>query len=536
MRYYVDVQHLKLDLHKELSAPTPSILQKKVDALMAQWDKKYIVHVKRQKESAGKELAEELTIEAKAHRDRLRSTLHQTLSVNTAVDWNDLKDHTKFRRSKYVQQPKKESVSSSAPKPVHVNLIQSLFGLRKRIEREYKRALDMHNVEVARIEKQNSESYAEWVERRDAWNAKQNAMKKVFIEKQKAENAKVDELQSAWRNGQPEAIEEHASIVLETSKHDELIPKQWEVQYFSESKLLLVAYLLPTPDNLPSTKTVRFVSSTGELKETGIGERDKKKLYEDLCYQICLRTLHELFEADDPNNLESIAFNGWTESIDRATGLQVNSTIISILVKKEEFQSINLKLIEPKTCFKSLKGVSAASLFGLTPIAPIIEFEKTDKRFIDARSVQVSEDGETNLAAMDWEEFEHLVREVFEKEFASRGGEVRVTQSSSDGGVDAVAFDPDPISGGKIVIQAKRYTRTVGVAAVRDLYGTIMNEGATKGILVTTSDYGPDAHRFASDKPLFLMTGAHLLHLLEKHGFKAKIDLKQARIELGLRA
>jgi hypothetical protein len=30
----------------------------------------------------------------------------------------------------------------------------------------------------------------------------------------------------------------------------------------------------------------------------------------------------------------------------------------------------------------------------------------------------------TNLATMDWEDFEHLVREVFEQEFAGRGGEV----------------------------------------------------------------------------------------------------------------
>jgi restriction system protein len=40
------------------------------------------------------------------------------------------------------------------------------------------------------------------------------------------------------------------------------------------------------------------------------------------------------------------------------------------------------------------------------------------------------------------------------------------------------------------VIQAKRYRNTVGVSAVRDLYGTMMNEGANKGILVTTSGYG----------------------------------------------
>lgn len=56
-----------------------------------------------------------------------------------------------------------------------------------------------------------------------------------------------------------------------------------------------------------------------------------------------------------------------------------------------------------------------------------------------------------------------------------------------------------------------------------------MNEGATKGILVSTTDYGPDTYNFAKDKPLTLLNGNNLLHLLEKHGHKAKIDLKEAK-------
>jgi restriction system protein len=96
--------------------------------------------------------------------------------------------------------------------------------------------------------------------------------------------------------------------------------------------------------------------------------------------------------------------------------------------------------------------------------------------------------------------------------------------------VDAVAFDSDPVRGGKVVIQAKRYTNTVGVSAVRDLFGTVMNEGAMKGILVTTSDYGPDAYEFAKGKPLTLLNGSNLLFLLEKHGHRAKIDLHEAKV------
>jgi restriction system protein len=56
-----------------------------------------------------------------------------------------------------------------------------------------------------------------------------------------------------------------------------------------------------------------------------------------------------------------------------------------------------------------------------------------------------------------------------------------------------------------------------------------MNEGATKGILVSTADYGPDAYEFAKSKPLTLLNGSNLLHLLEKHGHHAKIDLREAK-------
>ena len=155
--------------------------------------------------------------------------------------------------------------------------------------------------------------------------------------------------------------------------------------------------------------------------------------------------------------------------------------------------------------------------------------KREDRRFVDGYSVIEEIDNSVNLAAMDWKDFENLIREVFEQEFAVNGGEVKITQASRDGGVDAIAFDPDPIRGGKIVIQAKRYTNVVGVAAVRDLYGTIINEGASKGILVTTANYGNDSYKFAQGKPITLLNGSNLLSLLEKHGHHARINIKEAK-------
>jgi restriction system protein len=161
--------------------------------------------------------------------------------------------------------------------------------------------------------------------------------------------------------------------------------------------------------------------------------------------------------------LSAIVFNGWVRSIDRATGKEVNGCVISVQAQKKEFQEINLHNVDPKACFKKMKGVGSSKLHSLTAIAPVLQLNREDKRFILSREVENQLDERFNLAAMDWEDFEQLVREVFEKEFSTPGGEVKVTQASRDGGVDAVAFDPDPIHGGKIVIQAKRYTKTVGV-------------------------------------------------------------------------
>ena len=51
----------------------------------------------------------------------------------------------------------------------------------------------------------------------------------------------------------------------------------------------------------------------------------------------------------------------------------------------------------------------------------------------------------------------------------------------------------------------------------------MINKGANKGILVTTSHYGKDAYEFSKDKPIELIDGGGLLYLLDQNGVKAKI-------------
>ncbi len=293
--------------------------------------------------------------------------------------------------------------------------------------------------------------------------------------------------------------------------------------------MLLLDYELPTQTALPRKKQVRYIANRQEFQDILLSESDFKRLYDNVLYQICLRTLYELFQDDKLNVINTIIFNGWVKSIDKATGADTHPCIMSVQIKKQDFLALNLMQVDLKACFRSLKGASGGRLIDLSPVRPVLTLNKDDPRFVSGYGVADSLEEKTNLAAMDWLDFENLIRELFEKVFSKDGGEVKITQASRDGGVDAIAFDPDPIRGGKIVIQAKRYTNTVGVSAVRDLYGTVHNEGANKGILVTTSDYRLDAYEFANGNPLTLLSGSELLHLLGEHGYRAKIDLREAK-------
>lgn len=351
--------------------------------------------------------------------------------------------------------------------------------------------------------------------------------KQSFEQKQEDYNFEVTSLKQDYLLKKEYAINKYTRLILENSEYPFLFKKEIYCKYNTENKILIVDYYLPAPKDIPTLKSISFVTSHNQIKEKHITEKQKENLFDQVIYKITLRSIKEIFSSDYINSLEAVSFNGWVKSINRATGIEVESCVLSIQVKKDELANINLENVDPKLCFRNLKGIGSSKLSSLSEIQPIITTFNSDKRFVDSKNVEF--DDTTNLALMNWEEFEHLIRELFEKEFSNNGSQVKVTQASRDGGVDAIAFDSDPIRGGKIVIQAKRYTNIVGVAAVRDLYGTVINEGANKGILVTTSDYGPDSYEFAKGKPLTLLNGGNLLHLLEKHGTKARINIKEAK-------
>lgn len=211
------------------------------------------------------------------------------------------------------------------------------------------------------------------------------------------------------------------------------------------------------------------------------------------------------------------------KTINPATGHSIRPCLISIRVTKEQFNEINLERVDKLVCLRNLGAVTSPRPEESIAIKPVVEFDMFDKRFIESGDILSALDSRPNIMELNPWEFEELITNLFEK----IGFETRLTQASRDGGVDCVAFDTRPIVGGKVVIQAKRYKNVVGVSAARDLYGTLVNEGANKGILVTTSYFGTATYEFCKGKPIEMIDGQALLYLLKENGFEAKIIMPE---------
>ncbi|BBP81137.1 restriction endonuclease [Pseudomonas sp. Pc102] len=561
--YSLELWHDGLNKHRMIRGESVAIVKMKASLQVDEWDQRWQVLEERRRQKADKSasrlqqeenkaLAAEQTLEAQRELEALARILRATMDVDDTLDWDSLKDRTPFPEARPVlgRQPPEPKMAPLPPEPNQkdpkynppLGILEWLIPSRKARLKEaaayalaedqkkwtqlvgiarssFATALQSHEQAVAESKRNYDQSVKEWDDRRNSYNT-------AKLE----EHSEVDAKRASYEAGDPEAIIEYCDLVLSSSEYPAYFPQEFDLDYDASAKTLIVDYKLPAPDDLPRLKSVKYVPSRGEFEELFISDPQAAKLYDDVLYQITLRTIHELLEADYIEALSSVVFNGIVTAVDRATGKEVTSCVLSLRANRDEFMEVNLEHVDPKACFKSLKGVGSSKLHGLAAVAPIMQLNREDRRFVSSYEVVSSLDEGVNLAAIGWEDFEHLIRELFEKEFSAGGGEVKVTQASRDGGVDAIAFDPDPIRGGKIVIQAKRYTNTVGVGAVRDLYGTVMNEGANKGILVTTSDFGPDSYAFATGKPLVLLNGGNLLHMLQKHGHKARIDLREAKV------
>ncbi|MFC9777380.1 restriction endonuclease [Paenibacillus chitinolyticus] len=452
--------------------------------------------------------------------EELFGILDRTLQVNDMISFSTLKMNEKFKDFNVpnsiavpLAQPQLDDYIRKIKLP---NFFTKLVpGSEKKYQKTLSEARQQYDNDFVQYKAKENERLVAL----DKLRTEYEQEKSMFEIKVRDRNLEIDEFEKNYRNGESEAVIAYNAMVLERSEYPTGFPQIFRLAYTPDSKELVVDYELPDKDIVPTVMEYKYVKTKDEISEKPRKIQEIKNIYSDVVAGLTLRTIHELLEADQGKVIDIVVLSAYVHSVDPATGKDVTPYLISIRVTKEKFEELDLNRVEKSVCLRNLGAQVSPRPAELQAVKPIVEFDMVDKRFVEHEDMLESLHGLPNLMELNPYEFEMLVTDLF----ARMGLDAKLTRSSKDGGVDCVAFDTRPIVGGKVVIQAKRYKNTVGVSAVRDLYGTMLNEGANKGILVTTKSYGPDAYEFAKDKPIELIDGGGLLYLLEQNGIKARI-------------
>lgn len=342
-------------------------------------------------------------------------------------------------------------------------------------------------------------------------------------------NAGIEAIIKSLRAGEPDAVVQYFTAALCSSPGwPGDFPRQVSASFDGAGRQLILNWELPGFSVVPEASVVRYLPGSDRDKEVGRPITERRSLYRDVLAQCALLALWIVFTADTFGVVDSIALNGLVDTTDPATGNQTQIFVATVMVSRSDFDRLSLTQVHAPECLvDGLRGQLSERPDRLAGVRPT-------RLPGDAGSdvVHHGDATEPDLREMDPLQFEELVAELFR----AMGMQAVTTKRSGDGGVDVDALDPDPIRGGKIVVQVKRYRGTVSPSAVRDLYGTMQDAGANKGVLITTSGFGPGSHAFARGKPLTLMAGDELVHLLHRFGLNGRLGHTSLEPELDLDA
>ncbi|RRJ54017.1 restriction endonuclease [Paenibacillus oralis] len=94
--------------------------------------------------------------------------------------------------------------------------------------------------------------------------------------------------------------------------------------------------------------------------------------------------------------------------------------------------------------------------------------------------------------------------------FKGYGYSVSITKLSGDYGADLVLSK----GGKRIVVQAKRYSKNVGIKAVQEAQASIAHYKASEAWVVTNSNYTPAAYELAKSNQVRLIGREELINMI----------------------
>ena len=161
---------------------------------------------------------------------------------------------------------------------------------------------------------------------------------------------------------------------------------------------------------------------------------------------------------------------------------------------------------------------------------PVVVEEKTPTDLMNEAFASINDDLVEDLLSklhnIDPQRFEQIVIDLLVK--MGYGGNfedaAQVTKYRKDDGIDGVIKE-DKLGLDKIYVQAKRWAGSVGKPQIHGFIGALSEQGANKGVFITTSKFSSEARAFKpkSDVKVILIDGEELCHYMIEYGVGVSI-------------
>ena len=352
--------------------------EQSADAQKQLWDKQWSRRQVLERKHAGSELllalkkaqADEMSEEAAREIGSLTSILFQALRSPAAVDWSALAEQEEFPQPppalpappRIEREPQKSDFRLAPPRSLAELL--NVRGRRRQKEAASK-AFDSAHDGWEYTVRWKAQQHDQAMTLHRAAHSEWEARKSAFYSTQSKANARLDSMRLLYAERDKEAVIARCDLALLSVDRPAGFPAYWQIG-LSATGALCVDYDLPSTDQIPRVKAVKYLPPRDAFETVLLPEREREQLYGEAVHQTCLAILHRLFASDSANALRSITFNGWGIFIDKANRRPSRACIMSVQTTKPAFQQIDLSGVDPQACFKALNGTTSAKLTAMT--------------------------------------------------------------------------------------------------------------------------------------------------------------------------
>ncbi len=128
----------------------------------------------------------------------------------------------------------------------------------------------------------------------------------------------------------------------------------------------------------------------------------------------------------------------------------------------------------------------------------------------------------TDIDIMEGYEFEEYLKTLFFYD----GYKTETTQKAKDYGADIIMEKDDE----KIVVQAKRYKKIVGIKSVQEVIGAMKHYNATSAMVVTNARFSSEAELLAKENCVRLVDRDELIEIQTRVKEELKITTKESEL------